>query len=226
MKEVSRSVSGRRSIPFEIYKRQQARISRRTLYRISAFYYGYGILISVLAFRSAHPILAAAFLIIGVVFWTLVEYLAHRFMLHGHFPDGEGIVQHFLHRRVDPLHWEHHSNPYDGGHINADLPDLLPLFFVTAPLSFIAPIYTLPVFLASIVASYVTEEWVHHSVHFYNFRNLYFRYLRRHHFYHHSPRGMEQGYGLTSGFWDMVFGTRFPAHVRSALYRRGRRQRL
>jgi sterol desaturase/sphingolipid hydroxylase (fatty acid hydroxylase superfamily) len=55
-------------------------------------------------------------------------------------------------------------------------------------------------------------------VHFYHFRNRYFRYIRRHHLYHHSPKGSEVGYGLTSGFWDVIWGTRIPEADRRALY--------
>ena len=59
--------------------------------------------------------------------------------------------------------------------------------------------------LAGVVQSYVVEEWVHHSVHFYNFRSPYFRYMKKHHFYHHTSPGMERGFGLTSGLWDAAF---------------------
>jgi sterol desaturase/sphingolipid hydroxylase (fatty acid hydroxylase superfamily) len=76
--------------------------------------------------------------------------------------------------------------------------------------------------LAGVVQCYVIEEWIHHSVHFYNFRNPYFRYIRKHHIYHHTFSGMELGYGFTSGFWDTVFGTRFPLSVRRRLYGKGR----
>jgi sterol desaturase/sphingolipid hydroxylase (fatty acid hydroxylase superfamily) len=236
------------TIEFEIYKRQQAAISRQSLYRLSALYYGYAITISILALQSSHARIGCGFLVAGVAFWTFVEYLAHRFILHGRFPDGdeivlvaaqrrysfflhggfpyaERIVQHYFHMRLDPLHWEHHRNPYDGHHINAKWRDLLPLFCVTAPLSLIAPIYTLPVFLAGTVASYATEEWVHHSVHFYNFKNPYFRYLKRHHFSHHNPQGLEQGYGLTSAFWDMVFGTQLHGRITFAVFLRALRRK-
>lgn len=46
----------------------------------------------------------------------------------------------------------------------------------------------------------------------------YFRYIRRHHLYHHSPKGMEIAYGLTNGFWDIVYETRIPPDIRRALY--------
>ena len=211
-------------MPFGIYKRQQARISRHRLYPMTVFYTLYGVTVLVFALRSSHPVPAFIFYLAGIPIWTLVEYLFHRFVLHGRFAPGKGIIRKFLHERMDPLHWEHHARPFDGHHINGELRDLLPLFFVAAPVGFIGPIYALPVLLAGVVQSYVIEEWVHHSVHFYNFRSPYFRYIKRHHFYHHSPKGIEEGYGLTNGFWDIVFKTRYPAPIREALYHRKRSQ--
>ena len=213
-------------VPFGVYKRQQARISRRRLCPMTAFYTAYSLLVMFLALRSSHPWVAIIFYAFGLSVWTLVEYLFHRFVLHGRFAPGKGIIRKFLHARLDPLHLEHHARPFDGHHINGELRDLLPLFFVAAPISFIAPICTLPVLLAGVVQCYVIEEWVHHSVHFYNFHSPYFRYIKRHHYYHHSPKGLEQGYGLTNGFWDIVFKTRYPAPVREALYHRKHAQAL
>jgi sterol desaturase/sphingolipid hydroxylase (fatty acid hydroxylase superfamily) len=213
-------------VPFGAYKRQQARISRHRLYPMTIFYTLYAVTVLFLGVRSSHPVVAIIFYLAGIPVWTLVEYLFHRFVLHGRFAPGKGITRKFLHERLDPLHWEHHAHPFDGHHINGELRDLLPLFFVAAPVSFVAPLYTLPILLAGVVQCYVIEEWVHHSVHFYNFRSPYFRYIKRHHFYHHSPKGIEEGYGLTNGFWDIVFRTRYPAAVREALYHRKRSQKI
>jgi sterol desaturase/sphingolipid hydroxylase (fatty acid hydroxylase superfamily) len=63
---------------------------------------------------------------------------------------------------------------------------------------------------------------VHHSVHFYHFDNPYFRYIKRHHLYHHSPKGGDVGYGLTNGFWDIIFSTRISAEQRRLLYGQGK----
>jgi len=80
-------------------------------------------------------------------------------------------------------------------------------------------------FVAGLVQAAIAEEWVHHSVHFYELDNLYFQYIKRHHRYHHSPKGHDLGFGLTSGVWDVVYGTRIPAEVRAAMYAQlGRKQ--
>ena len=206
--------------PFSVYKAEQARISRRRLYPVTAFYSLYGTAVFVIAIRSAHPWVAVGCYAAGIPVWTLVEYLFHRYVLHGRFPARRGKIGRYLHDRLDPLHWEHHERPFDGLHISGQLKDLLPLFAIAAPVSLLFPVYTAPALLAGVVQSYVLEEWIHHSVHFYDFRNRYFRYIRRFHRYHHTPAGMEQGFGLTSGLWDILLGTRYPSQVRKALFGR------
>ncbi len=202
------------------YKRQQARISRRRLYPLTVFYTSYAAVVLILALRTAHPWVAVIFFLAGIPIWTLVEYIFHRFVLHGRFPEGKGFIRRFAHERLDPLHWEHHERPLDGMHISGELKDLLPLFGIAAPVSFLFPIYTLPVLLAAAVQGYVAEEWTHHCIHFYNFRNPYFRYVKRYHLYHHTRQGMEMGFGITSGFWDSVLNTRYTQAVRQTLFGR------
>ena len=43
----------------------------------------------------------------------------------------------YLHDRLDPLHWEHHERPCDGLHISGQLTDLVPIFVVAAPASYV-----------------------------------------------------------------------------------------
>lgn len=210
-------------LPFALYKAEQARISRRRLYPLTAFYSLYALGVMVLVLWSARPWLGLALALSGVPVWTLVEYLFHRYVLHGRFPRRESRIGRWMHDRLDPLHWEHHERPFDGLHISGQLSDLIGLFVAAATVSALFPVYTAPALLAGVVLSYVMEEWVHHSVHFYEFKNRYFRYLQKYHRYHHSHEGMDQGYGLTSGIWDFVFRTQYPEPIRHALFgRRGR----
>src|SRR5713101_1757165 len=215
---ISQHVQRTAEVPFAVYKRQQAALARRRLYPLSAFYTLYAILVLAIAFSTKHPWIAVAFFSTGCATWTLVEYLFHRYVLHGRFPAGKGFIRRFLHERLDPLHWEHHERPFDGWHISGELKDILPLFFVAAPFSFLFPVYTLPALLAGVVQSYVGEEWTHYFLHYGKFRNRFFRHLKRYHLYHHSPRGMAMGYGITSGLWDLVFHTQYPKPVRKSLF--------
>lgn len=195
----------------------EARRARHRLYPVSVLYSLFAIAVLSLAVRT-RPRLALVSFCLGVAIWTALEYWVHRFILHGRFPDGPGVSQHFLHRYFDHLHLEHHKRPWDGNHINGTISDSLPFVGPLALLSFLLPAWSLPALLAGILQAYIAEEWVHHSVHFYEFRGKYFRYIKSHHLYHHSPKGMNVGYGLTNGFWDIVFQTRIPPDVRQALY--------
>lgn len=204
-------------IPFEIYKWRQAALARYRLYPLSVFYTLYATAILILGLSTRHPWIAAWSYLDGCFTWTLVEYLFHRYVLHGRFPPGKGLIRRFLHERLDPLHWDHHKRPFDGRHISGELKDILPLFFVAAPSSFLFPLYTAPVVLAGVVQSYVAEEWLHYALHFSKSRVPLFRRIKKYHLYHHSPRGIDQGYGITTPFWDRVFRTRFPEYVRRSL---------
>ena len=204
-------------IPFEIYKWRQAALARHRLYPLSGFYTVYATAIFILGLSTRHPWIAAGSYLGGCFTWTLVEYLFHRYVLHGRFPPGKGLIRRFLHERLDPLHWDHHKRPFDGRHISGELKDILPLFFVAVPASFLFPLYTAPVLLAGVVQSYVAEEWLHYALHFSKSRVHLFRRIKKYHLYHHSPRGIDKGYGITTPFWDRVFRTRFPENVLRSL---------
>jgi hypothetical protein len=198
--------------------KDEARKSRRRLYPVSAIYTAYSLAVIVLALRSAEWGQALAYMGGGVLAWTLIEYLVHRYILHGEFPEGPGVARRFLHRHFDHLHRQHHARPWDGNHINGDGKDTGPFVAVFIALSWLGPVHTWPVFFATLLQCYIVEEWIHHSVHFYHFRNPYFRYIRRHHLYHHSPKGAGTAYGLTSGVWDVACQTRIAAQERRRLY--------
>jgi len=206
-----------RPAPQDSRRQREARTARHRLYPVTVVYSGYALLVLGLGLRSHHVVLVIAFFTLGMVSWTFIEYLVHRYILHGIFPDGPG-VQHYLHKSFDHLHEEHHARPWDGHHVNGTLRDTAIFVIPAAVLSWLAPIYTLPVLIAGIVQSYIVEEWIHHSVHFCNFHNRYFQYIKRHHLYHHSPSGSEAGYGLTNDFWDVVMKTHYPADVRRSLH--------
>jgi sterol desaturase/sphingolipid hydroxylase (fatty acid hydroxylase superfamily) len=186
---------------------EAAKARRRLLPTTLLYSTGSAVTLWLVGRRGLHLPLAAAFALAGVLSWTLVEYLVHRFVLHGAFPDGRGVVHRLLHRRFDHLHLEHHRRPWDGEHINGSLRDTLPFVAMLAALGAFTPLHTFPIFLVGLVQSYVVEEWIHHSVHYYNFKSRYFRYIRRHHLYHHSRNGRFVAYGLTSDLWDSACGT-------------------
>jgi len=221
MSEISKSKYGLPDprFPQGVKLSTEALKARHRLYPVTVLYSCYSLAVVAAALiAGGRPLRVFGYYVAGAVAWTYVEYLAHRYILHGRFADGPGPVRRFLHRSFDHLHFEHHARPWDGNHINGTIGDTLPAVAAFAALSFLAPLPTLPVFVAGLIQLYILEEWVHHSVHFYSFRGRYFRYIRKHHLYHHSPRGAEVGFGLTNGFWDIVRHTRIPDAERRLLY--------
>ena len=198
----------------------EARTARSRFYPVTIAYTAYALVVLALGVR-ADARTAILFMVAGTVCWTLVEYLVHRYILHGRFPDGPHWLKHRLHRVFDPSHGDHHLRPWDGRHVNGSV-DTVPFAIMLALPSLLAPLPTLPVFVATILQCYVIEEWIHYAVHFHRFRWRYFAYIRKHHLYHHGARGGDVAFGLTSGIWDVPLGTRIPSNDRKALYRRPR----
>jgi len=123
------------------------------------------------------------------------------------FPDEGGPIARILHRLFDASHADHHARPWDGMYMNGHV-DTLWAALVLVPPSFLAPYYTLPLFVATMFACYLIEEWLHYAMHFKHYKNRYFQYVRTHHLYHHSRQGAGLAYGMTSGIWDVILGTR------------------
>jgi sterol desaturase/sphingolipid hydroxylase (fatty acid hydroxylase superfamily) len=209
--------------PASIRWAEEARKGRHRLYPTTLVYIVLTSAALAWALRS-NAAATAAWWLGGVAFWTWLEYMVHRYILHAAFPDGPGL-RHWTHRLFDHLHVEHHERPWDGNHINGTLKDTAPFVAPMAMASAFFPPHTGFAFLAGMLQAYLAEEWVHHSVHFYHFHNVYFRYIKRHHLYHHSRAGSEVGYGLTSAVWDAAYGTRISPQVRASLYGPLRRRR-
>src|SRR5260370_24707006 len=95
-------------VPFQTYKRRQAALARYRLYPLTVFYTLYAVLVSIISLSTTHPWTTVAFFAAGCVTWTFVEYLFHRYDLHGRLPPGKGLLLRFLHGRHDTPHWAHH----------------------------------------------------------------------------------------------------------------------
>jgi sterol desaturase/sphingolipid hydroxylase (fatty acid hydroxylase superfamily) len=196
-------------VPDGVVLADEARTARRRFYPVTILFTAYSMTVLAWAF-AFHPGYALAYLAVGVMAWTLLEYLVHRFILHGRFPDGPGFFKHRVHTFFDTMHADHHQRPWDGMYINGYL-DSIPFAALLVAVSFLlTPYYKAPVLVAGLLQCYVLEEWIHYSVHFCRFRSRYFQYIRFHHWYHHSPHGSARGFGLTSGLWDRISDTRLP----------------
>ena len=128
----------------------------------------------------------------GIVLWSAIEYLMHRFAFHGFAP-----------------HSEHHAYPKDEKYILAPLP--LSLGMSAAIWLALAPALRSAVLpglvLAGVWSGYLAYEAVHLRIHSDAAGGRLLRSLRRYHYRHHFADDTVC-YGVTSPVWDLVFRTR------------------
>ncbi|KIY70836.1 fatty acid-2 hydroxylase [Cylindrobasidium torrendii FP15055 ss-10] len=139
----------------------------------------------------------------GNVIWTILEYVMHRFLFHldDYLPDnGTALTIHFL------LHGVHHYIPMD--RLRLVMP---PTLFTALQYPFTQLAYKLfPTPVANGIISgaftfYIFYDCVHYHLHHTNL-GPWMRELKRYHLGHHY-KNYELAFGVTSKFWDRVFGT-------------------
>lgn len=143
----------------------------------------------------------AAWVGAGLVAWTFAEYAVHRFVLHGLRPFRDWHAEH--HRRPQAL-------VYTPTVISASAIALS----VTLPSLWLADRWTSGALTLGMAAGCLGYSATHHALHHHApARGVWLRRRRRWHALHHrAGLGPAPGrYGVTSGLWDAVFGTRAPA---------------
>lgn len=130
----------------------------------------------------------------GMAGWTLIEYLLHRFVLHGLRPFSD-------------WHAEHHDRP---------------MALICSPTVFSASLIAALVFLPAwilgdvwsacavtfgLLCGYLAYAVTHHATHHWRAESAWLLDRKRWHALHHHRSGEPAYFGVTSGFWDRVFGT-------------------
>jgi len=136
--------------------------------------------------------------LLGVLTWTFLEYLIHRYMGHD---------KRF---RKSPFGVEHLRHHIEGDYFAPSWKKALFALGVVALLSL--PAIALAgraaglAYVAGLVGFYGVYELIHRLDHTHAGIGPYGRWTRRHHFYHHFVDG-RMNHGVTSPLWDLVFGT-------------------
>ncbi|MBP6432188.1 MAG: sterol desaturase family protein [Ferruginibacter sp.] len=138
----------------------------------------------------------------GMFFWSLFEYVMHRFVFHytAHTERGKRINY--------VLHGNHHEYPRDKER----------LFMPAAPSLIIAStlffIYWLIIgknifaFFPGFMLGYLIYGSMHYAIHAWNPPFKWMKGLWRNHHLHHYKQD-HRGFGVSSTLWDHVFGTMF-----------------
>ncbi|XP_057763853.1 dihydroceramide fatty acyl 2-hydroxylase FAH1-like [Salvia miltiorrhiza] len=139
--------------------------------------------------------------LLGIFTWTLMEYSLHRFLFHIETKSYWGNTFHYL------LHGCHHKHPMDG--LRLVFPPAATAILLYPFWNFIKLLSTpstAPALFAGGLLGYVMYDVTHYYVHHGQPTTEYPKNLKKYHLNHHF-RIQDKGYGITSSFWDKVFGT-------------------
>ena len=145
-------------------------------------------------------------ILIGLLLWTLTEYILHRFVFHYH------PTHPSLKRLVFLFHGIHHAQPQSKTRL------VMPPI-VSIPMAFI--FYTLfawvfgtiigwphwvdPLFVGFGIG-YLLYDLIHYATHHYPIRSGFLKTIKRHHMQHHY-KSPDKRFGVSSPFWDVIFAT-------------------
>jgi len=140
-----------------------------------------------------HGVALAAFTLAGLAGWSALEYALHRFVLHG--------LQPF--RR---WHGEHHRRPTALIYTPTVMSAALIVALVFLPAWALSDLWRACALTLGVTAGYLAYATTHHAVHHWHTNTAWLRQRKRWHALHHRV-GQSACYGVTSPFWDHVFGS-------------------
>jgi len=139
---------------------------------------------------------AAAFVLLGIAGWPLLEYSLHRWLLHGK-----------LSAAFRKEHARHHAYPRETAGTPWLASTSLGIVF-WACLAFVLSGSAAALFMSGIYAGYIYFVIVHRMQHYHpevmGRWRLFGRQLRMHELHHAQP---DMHFGITTSIWDHILGT-------------------
>lgn len=141
-----------------------------------------------------------AVFVAGAIFWTLTEYVLHRWVFHSHPTSDWGQRIHFL------VHGIHHDYPRDSTRLVMPLLVSIPL----AALFYLAFMLILGGYangsFAGFIVGYMIYDTIHYATHHMPMTSKMGRFLKTYHMRHHY-QDSDTAYGVSNPLWDYVIGT-------------------
>lgn len=143
-------------------------------------------------------------IVCGLFAFTFIEYAAHRWLFHGHTGPFEAG------------HTRHHDDPlgYDA------LPFFMPPLFMCALGALFALAFPVgyALLLAGVIAAgYAAYGLSHVVIHVHRFKSpLLRRWAGFHNIHHYHPGA---NFGVTTGLWDFLLGTRYRRQPHPAFFK-------
>ena len=132
---------------------------------------------------------------IGIVGWTLTEYIVHRYLFH----IKESKFQYLI-------HGVHHEYPRDRERLM--MPPVPGAVLLSAFTGIFYIVFREATFayMAGFTAMYIVYTFIHYIIHAWKpIPGL--KFLWSHHHKHHNPASENKAYGVSTPLWDIIFGT-------------------
>lgn len=149
---------------------------------------------------QGHSLESLALVGVGLVSWTAIEYLLHRFVLHGLAP-------------FKRWHEEHHQRPRALICAPTILSASLILVLVFLPLLAVGSVWEACAVTLGVLTGYLLYAITHHATHHWPAQSAWLKGRKRWHALHHHDAGGLGRFGVTSALWDHVFRSAAPRTV-------------
>ena len=144
---------------------------------------------------------AALYALGGLFFWTIVEYVLHRFAFHYQPTSSLGRRLHFL------AHGVHHLDPWDPTRLV--FPPVAGIAVVAVIFGLVWIVLSLPAtmaWIAGMLVGYLVYDMTHYYTHHGRPTSRWGKFLKAYHLAHHHKEWNAM-YGVSSPLWDIVFRT-------------------
>jgi sterol desaturase/sphingolipid hydroxylase (fatty acid hydroxylase superfamily) len=138
--------------------------------------------------------------LLGILLWTLLEYLIHRSIFHYEPKSHLGKRLHYI------VHGVHHDYPNDARRLVMPPSISVPLAVLFYILFFLIFGRLAPSVFAGLVFGYVCYDMLHYATHHFPMKRGLWLWLKQYHLRHHY-KDDDAGFGISSPLWDFVFGT-------------------
>jgi 4-hydroxysphinganine ceramide fatty acyl 2-hydroxylase len=150
--------------------------------------------------RQLSIVAVTALFLLGVLLWTLTEYLIHRYVFHYEPKTRWGKRLHYV------IHGVHHDYPNDARRLVMPPVVSIPLAFLFYGLFLLIFGNLTPPVFAGLVFGYVCYDMLHYATHHLAMKRGAWLWLKKYHLRHHFNDD-HVGYGISSPLWDYVFRT-------------------
>ncbi len=161
-----------------------------------------------LGYEAVGWAMSLALFVVGLLVWTLTEYILHRWVFHYEPKSQWGQYVHFMVHRI------HHDYPRDSTRLVMPLLVSIPLaalFYVA--FSAIFTIYANTLFSGFIVG-YMAYDSIHYATHHLPMTSRLGRFLKTYHMRHHFEDS-HVAFGVSNPLWDYVIGS-VPSYLKNS----------